>query len=179
MLKEMQKLGDLSALRARGAEDVPAGCGPSLPAEGGQPKPLRQQVFERVRSAGQTSRVDVAKDLGISPGSVTQLTSELISAGLIVEAASPHEAHTRGRPPVALRIAPGAGYVVGMQLGDFTHSAVLVDFAGTPICEYNCPSSAQQHDPEVLVREASGILNAHPLVAAPTPAQCGFEGHVV
>lgn len=160
MLKEMQKLGDLSALRSRGVEEVPAGCGPLLPAEGGQPKPLRQQVFERVRSAGQTSRVDVAKDLGISPGSVTQLTSELISAGLIVEAASPHDAHTRGRPPVALRIAPGAGYVVGMQLGDFTHSAVLADFAGTPICEYNCPSSAQQHEPEVLVREASSILNA-------------------
>jgi len=130
MLKEMQELGKLSVALSGGAGTMPAGCGPLLPAEGGQPKPLRQQVFERVRSAGQTSRIDVAKDLGISPGSVTQLTSELIAAGLIVEAASPHEAHTRGRPPVALRIAPGAGYVVGVKLGDFTHSAVLVDFAG-------------------------------------------------
>ena len=137
-----------------------SGCGPLLPAEGGQLKPLRQQVFERVRSAGQTSRIDVAKDLGISPGSVTQLTSEIISAGLIVEAASPHDAHTRGRPPVALRIAPGAGYVVGMKLGDFVHSAVVLDFAGEQICAYECAASSQRHEPDGLVAEAHGVLNA-------------------
>jgi predicted NBD/HSP70 family sugar kinase len=160
MLKEKQNLSDLPRTLPAESPDMPLGCGPLLPAEGGQPKPLRQQVFERVRSAGQTSRIDVAKDLGISPGSVTQLTSEIISAGLIVEAESPHDAHTRGRPPVALRVAPAAGYVVGMKLGDFTHSAVVVDFAGAAICDYDCAASAQRHEPEGLVSEANAILRA-------------------
>lgn len=136
------------------------GCGPILPSGGGAVKPLRQQIFERVRAAGHTPRIDVAKDLGVSPGSVTQLTSELISHGLIVEVETPHEASARGRPPVALGVAPGAGYVVGMKLGDFTHSAVIVDFAGLPLAEIDCPSVAQKHDPSGLADEAVGLLDA-------------------
>ncbi len=136
-----------------------AGCGPVLPSESAMAKPLRQQIFERVRAAGQTPRIDVAKDLGISPGSVTQLTSELIAHGLIVEAETPHESSTRGRPPVALAVAPGAGYVVGLKLGDFTHSAVIVDFAGNPFSECEAQSMSQKHDLEGLVAEAKHLFD--------------------
>ncbi len=160
MLKEKSNQLEMSGVGLSDDGGMPPGCGPLAAAEGGASKPLRQQVFERVRSAGQTSRIDVAKDLGISPGSVTQLTSEIISAGLIVEAESPHDAHTRGRPPVALRIAPGAGYVAGIKLGDFTHSGVIVDFAGTVICDFNSASGAQRHEPDALVSEANAILQS-------------------
>jgi predicted NBD/HSP70 family sugar kinase len=160
MLKERSNQLELSGAGPSDGGGMPPGCGPLAAAEGGASKPLRQQIFERVRSAGQTSRVDVAKDLGISPGSVTQLTSEIISAGLIVEAESPHDAHTRGRPPVALRIAPGAGYVVGIKLGDFNHSGVIVDFAGAVICDFNSASGAQRHEPDALVSEANAILQS-------------------
>lgn len=141
-------------------ESPDPGCGPILPSESAAPKPLRQQIFERVRAAGQTPRIDVAKDLGISPGSVTQLTSELIAHGLIVEAETPHESSTRGRPPVALAVAPMAGYVVGMKLGDFRHSAVIVDFAGTQIAEFEGASSTHRHEAAGLLNEAETLLDA-------------------
>ncbi len=134
------------------------GCGPVLPSGGRAPKPLRQQIFERVRAAGQTPRIDVSKDLGISPGSVTQLTSELIAHNLVVEAETSHETSTRGRPPVALEIAPDAGYVVGIKLGDFNHSAVIVDFAGKQVAELDCAAAAQKHEVDGLLVEAETLL---------------------
>ena len=107
------------------------GCGPLIPPLSDTLRPLRQQVFERVRSAGLISRVQVSKDLGVSPASVTTLTSELIEAGLIEEVAAPREAEQgRGRPAVLLGVRAQAHRVAGMKLSDREHTAVIVDFAG-------------------------------------------------
>lgn len=107
------------------------GVGPLIPPLSDTLRPLRQQVFERVRAAGLIPRVQVAKDLGVSPASVTTITSELIEAGLIEEVAAPREGDAgRGRPAVALGVRAQAHYVAGMKLSDREHTAVIVDFAG-------------------------------------------------
>ena len=75
------------------------GVGPLIPPLSETLRPLRQQVFERIRAAGLVARVQLAKDLGVSPASVTTITSELIEAGLIEEVALPREGDAgRGRP---------------------------------------------------------------------------------
>ena len=58
------------------------GFGPLIPPLSESMRPLRQQVFDRVRATGLVARVQVAKDLGVSPATVTTITSELIEAGL-------------------------------------------------------------------------------------------------
>ena len=52
------------------------GVGPLIPPLTESQRPLRQQIFERVRAAGLIPRVQVAKELGVSPASVTTITSE-------------------------------------------------------------------------------------------------------
>ena len=85
------------------------GCGPLIPPLSETLRPLRQQVFERVRAAGLIPRVQVAKELGVSPASVTTITSELIEAGLIEEVAAPRDGDEgRGRPAVALGVRAAA-----------------------------------------------------------------------
>lgn len=112
------------------------GVGPLIPPLVETQRPLRQQVFELVRAAGLIPRVQVAKDLGVSPASVTTITSELIEAGLIEEVAAPREGEAgRGRPAVALGVRAGAYRVAGMKLSDREHTAVLVDFAGNLIAD--------------------------------------------
>ena len=107
------------------------GCGPLIPPLSDTLRPLRQQVFERVRAAGLIPRVQVAKDLGVSPASVTTITQELIEAGLIEELAAPREGDQgRGRPAVALGVRASAHRVAGMKLSDREHTCVIVDFAG-------------------------------------------------
>ncbi|MES2667749.1 MAG: ROK family protein [Pseudomonadota bacterium] len=117
-------------------EDGRKGVGPLIPPLSDTLRPLRQQVFERVRSAGLIPRVQVAKDLGVSPASVTTITSELIEAGLIEEVAAPRDGDAgRGRPAVALGVRAQAHRVAGMKLSDREHTAVIVDFAGNLIAD--------------------------------------------
>ncbi len=112
------------------------GCGPLIPPLSDMLRPMRQQVFERVRATGLIPRVQLAKDLGVSPASVTTITQELLEAGLIEEVAAPREGEAgRGRPAVALGVRAEAHFVAGMKLSDREHTAVIVDFAGNMIAD--------------------------------------------
>jgi predicted NBD/HSP70 family sugar kinase len=116
------------------------GVGPLIPPLSESLRPLRQQVFERVRAAGLIARVQVAKDLGVSPASVTTTTSELIEAGLIEEVSAPRDGDAgRGRPAVALGVRADACRVAGMKISDREQTAVIVDFAGNLIADEAIP----------------------------------------
>lgn len=116
------------------------GAGPLFPPASDLQVPLRQQIFERVRAAGQIARVQVAKDLGVSPATVTMLTSELMAAGLIEEISASREGDQgRGRPAVALGVRAGAHHVAGMKLSDREQTAVIVDFSGNVVADAAIP----------------------------------------
>ena len=119
-----------------------AGCGPLIAPLSDHLRPLRQQIFERVRAAGHTPRVQIAKELGISPASVTTITSDLIEAGLLEEVTQrrPPADTARGRPPVALCVRAGAHHVVGIKLSDREHTAAIVDFAGNLLASASLPN---------------------------------------
>jgi len=119
-----------------------SGCGPVIPPLSEAQRSLRQQVFERVRAAGLAPRVQIARELGVSPATVTTLTSGLIEAGLLHETISPvrEGEQARGRPPVALGVRPAAHLVAGMKLSDREHTAVIVDFAGNLLASETLPS---------------------------------------
>ena len=122
--------------QVRKEREAEQGCGPMIPPLPEGQRPLRQQVFERVRAAGTVARVQLAKELGVSPASVTTATSELIEAGLIEEVTAPREdGQGRGRPAQALGVRAQAHRVAGMKLSDREHTAVIVDFAGNLIAD--------------------------------------------
>ena len=139
------------------------GCGPMIPPLAETSRPLRQQIFERVRAAELMPRVQVARELAVSPATVTTLTSDLIEAGLLVEVASPRESDIgRGRPAVALGVRAAAHYVCGIKLSDREHTAVIVDFAGNLLADMALPCrpgpmelAALAEATEVLVRKVS------------------------
>ncbi len=131
--------------------DIACGCGPLLADPLSLQKPLRQRIFEHVRANGNAARADISRALGVSPGSATTLTADLIRAGLLREVAQPAREQGRGRPPVALEIVPEAGYVIGIKLGDEQHSAALADFAGNMIaCETRAVSLSSRPLTRVL-----------------------------
>lgn len=121
-------------LRNDFAPNAVPGCGPLIPPLSESSRPLRQQIFERVRAAGSIARVQVAKELGVSPASVTTGVSELIESGLLEEVIAPRDGDAgRGRPAVALGVRAQAYRVAGIKLSDREHTAVIVDFAGNLI----------------------------------------------
>lgn len=136
-----------------------SGYGPLIPPDADGLRPLRQQVLEQIRASGHAARIDIAKSLNISPGTVTQLTSDLISTGLIEEVQTPGTGTVRGRPRVALGVRPKAHLVVGIKLSDVMDSAVIVDFAGETVAEASLPCCPTLHSTDAILERTERTLN--------------------
>ena len=135
------------------------GCGPLIPPLSESSRPMRQQIFERVRAAGFIPRVQVARDLSVSPASVTTLTSELIDLGLLEEISSRRDGDPgRGRPAVALGVRASAHLVAGIKLSDREHTAVIVDFAGNLIADEAMPRQPGAMELTGLVEATETLL---------------------
>ncbi len=141
-------------------DDSPTGCGPIRPEADVTSQSLRYRVFECVRSAGQISRIDVAKQLKVSPASITALVSELLELGLLQESSDTTRSTTRGRPPVALSVQPDAGYVVGIKLSHAQHTALLVDAAGRPLAQASLACQPRRRTMEQVLQETAEVLDA-------------------
>lgn len=96
----------------------------------------RRQVFSAIRKAGRIARVDLARETGISPATVTSITAELIREGLIEETGtSPAADLRRGRPRVDLKVRGAARIVAGMKLSHQAITVALIDFEGALVGE--------------------------------------------
>ncbi len=135
------------------------GCGPMLPASGAEAKPLRQQIFEYVRASGRAARTDLTRALGISAGSATTLTADLITAGLLREVEGLPRETGRGRPPVALEVVPEGRYVIGIKISDENHSAVLTDFAGQMLADATLATAPTPKTLDALLEEIDALMD--------------------
>ena len=135
------------------------GCGPMLPAGDSEIKPLRQQIFEYVRAAGQAARSDVTRALGISAGSATTLTADLIGTGLLREVAGAQRDTGRGRPRVALEVVAEAGHVIGIKLSDEEHTAVLADLAGNILGSASLPIAPSRKSMDEVLDELDILMD--------------------
>jgi len=157
--------------------DGRTGVGPLIRPLSDAQRPLRQQVFELVRAAGLIPRVQVAKDLNISPASVTTISSELIEAGLIEEVSARRDEDAgRGRPAVALGVRADAHRVAGLKLSDREHSAVIVDFAGKLIADDVIPRHPGPMSPDDLLQAIETLLARVCLKAGLRPDQLSAVG---
>ncbi|WP_114285553.1 ROK family transcriptional regulator [Candidatus Halocynthiibacter alkanivorans] len=113
----------------------------------------RRAVFGAIRKAQRIARVDVARETGISPATVTAITAELIREGLIEET-GPSAARSdlrRGRPRVDLKVRGAARVVAGAKLSNQTITVALLDFEGTLLGEGRTPLTRTQYSPEEFV----------------------------
>mgnify|MGYP002700306226 CR=1 FL=1 len=142
--------------------DIPVGCGPQIDRGQSFPLPLRQQVFQHVRSSGRAARSDITRALGISAGSATTITADLIASGILREVSAPAGEQARelgrGRPPVALEVVGGAAHAIGIKLSFKRHSAVLCDFAGNVVATASNSASDKRRSTTDLLAEITGLI---------------------
>jgi predicted NBD/HSP70 family sugar kinase len=91
----------------------------------------RSQVLRSVILTGETTRAAVARESGLSVASVTNLVSELISEGLVMEAGS--VASSGGRPVTLLAPNPAGAYFLGADVGERGVAVELFDLSMTRI----------------------------------------------
>lgn len=115
----------------------------------------RQQVIDSIRAAGNIARIDISRETGISPATVTSITSELLSAGLIEELIPEHRpaGAGRGRPRVALSLRGDAHLIAGVKVAHHTISVLLIDFKGTELGYYQMPLATSRLESHELCKE--------------------------
>ncbi len=84
----------------------------------------RAAIFRLITSAGPIARAGIAKELGLSPATVTAVTRELIDQGLIRVA---ERAPSGGRPALLLELIGGAATAFGVKLAPDHVVAVRVN----------------------------------------------------
>jgi predicted NBD/HSP70 family sugar kinase/biotin operon repressor len=93
-------------------------------------KSSKLSVIESLIESGAMSRSDLAEKLGLSRSALTELSRELIEAGLIRETSVVHDGQRQGRPAVLLALNEHRGYVLGVSLQNGTALLVLCDVHG-------------------------------------------------
>lgn len=85
-------------------------------------------VFEAIRDGREVSRSEIAPAMPFSLQTMTNVTQELLTMGL-VEEGERIGTGLRGKPQVKLHIRPGCGYSIGMQIRWNSVTLVLVDLS--------------------------------------------------
>ena len=76
---------------------------------------LRSIILDKIYSKGPISRIDIAKDTGITPATTSSITGELIKEGLIYELGEDEKDVKVGRRKILLEVKPQHSYSLGVK----------------------------------------------------------------
>lgn len=117
------------------------------------------RVLREIRMRGQTTRVELASSLSLSPATVTAVIGALLEDGMVLEeksAASPG----RGRPRVLISLNPDARYVAGAKLNDSSLTTAILNFKGEIMAEAAAPFTEAMIGGEILRAKVDEALDA-------------------
>jgi predicted NBD/HSP70 family sugar kinase len=105
----------------------------------------RSAVLRMVGQRGPIARAEIARALGLSPATVTAVTRELISSGLVRVV---DQAPSRGgRPSLLLGLVGAAAHAVGVKVAADHLVGVRVDLDGDVLAQFECPFDAAAPEP--------------------------------
>jgi glucokinase len=96
-------------------------------------------VLDAIRSHDQTTRRQLAVELGLSDASVSRIVQRLLAAELIEEM-PPSDRSRRGRTPTLLRFVGPPGSVIAVDVGGTRCHGAIADLSGTIVAEDSRPA---------------------------------------
>jgi len=117
----------------------------------------RYNILNIIRTAGMISRIDIAKNLGLSKASLTGIAADLISEGLVLEKEA--EYHQVGRRPILLAINPEGAYAAGVSISMEQIEVVIINFQAEIKASYALPLEKDFYPPEDLVKKIATAIN--------------------
>ncbi|WP_406471005.1 ROK family protein [Streptomyces sp. NBC_01615] len=120
----------------------------------------RTAVLQRLYFDGPMSRYELGPATGLSSGSISNVVAELVADGLVEEAGSVDS--DGGRPRTLLRVVPGSGHMIGVDVGETRVRVELFDLTLTELArterplerpgyEADRPLQRQEYDVDVIV----------------------------
>lgn len=106
----------------------------------------RAAIFRALHALAPIARVDLARQSGLNPGTVTNIIDELLESGLVRETGHITNASLQrrkaGRRPVNLEVNPDARFAVGIDLARNAVSGSVVNLAGDTLTSVSEPTGA-------------------------------------
>ncbi len=119
------------------------------------PRDHRRVVLNLIgESPAGTTRAQIARHLELSRSAVSQLVDDLLRTGLVRE--QEIRQSRSGRRPIGLEINPGAGQVVGVDVGATHIRVILADVAARPLAEVNTAIDIRQGPEKTLAEVRAG-----------------------
>ncbi len=115
----------------------------------------QQRVAVEVLRHGPLPRAELARSLGLSPGSLTRLTRPLVDSGLLVESSSDVHART-GRPSLPLDVQPSSRRFAGVKITGDALFAVVTDLRAAVLAEHDAPLAGR--GPEAVVDAVADVV---------------------
>lgn len=117
----------------------------------------QKRLLHLLRGHPARSRIEISRILNINNGSVTRLSRELISLGLIAEAEA--QSAPRGRPSLPLHLRPEGAHAIGVTTHPGWVDICVLDFAGRQLAQQSRPwdEGAPEDFAQLLSREADAI----------------------
>ncbi|MGW7465617.1 ROK family transcriptional regulator [Streptomyces xantholiticus] len=109
----------------------------------------RALVLQRLYFDGPLSRQELGPATGLSSGSISNVVSELVGAGLLEEAGVVDS--DGGRPRTLLRVAPGSGLLIGIDVGETRVRVELFDLSLTELARAERPLAQHGYDVERIL----------------------------
>jgi predicted NBD/HSP70 family sugar kinase len=110
----------------------------------------RTKVLWELYLGGSTSRQQLTVRTGLSAGTVTNVTNDLLAEGIVVEVGS--EESRGGRPRGVVGINPSYGAVIGVDVGEQTILIELFDMAMNVLASQTSQLKSARMDPDEVVR---------------------------
>ena len=141
----------------------------------------RLLLLEALRQHGELARVELGRHTGLSPASITSISSQLISDGILQEAGDTHHhadgPQRRGRPLTQLAINPKSAHVVAVKVSIDGIELALADGQGAILSRRTSRTATYDADPKAfgkLVAEEIAMLLAKPRISARRVARIGI-----
>ncbi len=109
----------------------------------------RGTLLKQVYFGGPISRLELSQLTELSPATATNLTSELLAEGVIVE--SGIEESEGGRPRTLLKINPKFGYFIGIDVGETRIQSELFDLTMKRLSTVIHPLNREENQPQQVV----------------------------
>lgn len=104
----------------------------------------RAAVLQRLYFEGPMSRFTLGPATGLSSGSISNVVAELVTEGWVEEAGSVES--DGGRPRTLLRVAPGRGQLIGVDVGETRVRVELFDLSLSELARAERPLTLKDHD---------------------------------
>ncbi|MFF3873642.1 ROK family protein [Streptomyces sp. NPDC001978] len=109
----------------------------------------RAAVLQRLYFDGPMSRHALGPATGLSSGSISNVVAELLADGLLEEAGS--VGSDGGRPRTLLRVVPGSGHMIGVDVGETRVRVELFDLTLAEQARAERALTSSRYDVDVVV----------------------------